>query len=374
MRKDIEWLKEQILILQEKYTIKRDIPGPGNRRYYNGMLNSISLILDSINELDEPEVLSQELPVIPKYVAEYVELAKSDVTLMRVMELANTRYELPRWEREYNWISKNSETFAKAWLDGFTIASEEEETWKPVENYEELYEVSNKGNVRSLDRNVQYKKTDFTMKIKGIDLKPNVLKKGYLQVTLSKSGKPKSMLVHRLVMNAFNPTTDDNLQVNHIDGNKENNEFSNLEWVTAMENTNHAYDIGLRDDTIGNNRKLTEDEVLEIIDLYETGNFTQKELGNKYNVGRNTIGEILLGKTWGWLTGITNEIENEQKFYVDLDTAAYVAKWNGNDQVDIYTDGISGSDEFEFHLTEEEIKSYDERFWPFAVKVEELTD
>ena len=73
-----------------------------------------------------------------------------------------------------------------------------------------------------------------------------------------------------------------------------------------------------------------------------------------------------------WLEGYT--VEEEQKYYVDLDTAAYVAKWNGNDQVDIYTDGISGSDEFEFHLTEEEIKSYDERFWPFAIKVEELTD
>ena len=74
-----------------------------------------------------------------------------------------------------------------------------------------------------------------------------------------------------------------------------------------------------------------------------------------------------------YLTG-EYEVEDEQKYYVDLDTAAYVTKWNGNDQVDIYTDGISGSDEFEFHLTEQEIKDYDERFWPFAVKVEELEE
>ena len=66
------------------------------------------------------------------------------------------------------------------------------------------------------------------------------------------------------------------------------------------------------------------------------------------------------------------EVEDEQKYYVDLDTAAYVAKWKDNDRVDIYTDGISGSDEFEFHLTEEEIKNYDPRYWPFAVKVEEV--
>ena len=78
----------------------------------------------------------------------------------------------------------------------------------------------------------------------------------------------------------------------------------------------------------------------------------------------------------GWISGfiedLKNLVEEEQKYYVDLDTAAYVAKWNGNGQVDIYTDGISGSDEFEFHLTEQEIKDYDERFWPFAVKVEEV--
>ena len=80
----------------------------------------------------------------------------------------------------------------------------------------------------------------------------------------------------------------------------------------------------------------------------------------------------------GWISGfiedLKNLVEKEQKYYVNLDTAAYVAKWNGNGQVDIYTDGISGSDEFEFHLTEQEIKDYDERFWPFAVKVEELEE
>lgn len=66
--------------------------------------------------------------------------------------------------------------------------------------------------------------------------------------------------------------------------------------------------------------------------------------------------------------------KEEQKYYVDLGTAAYVAKWEGNNQVDIYTDGISGSDEFEFHLTEQEIKDFDERFWTFAVPVEELEE
>lgn len=65
------------------------------------------------------------------------------------------------------------------------------------------------------------------------------------------------------------------------------------------------------------------------------------------------------------------EVEKEKKYYVDLDTAAYVAKWNGDNQVGIYTDGISGSDEFEFYLTEKEIKDYDKRFWVFAEEVTE---
>ena len=68
-----------------------------------------------------------------------------------------------------------------------------------------------------------------------------------------------------------------------------------------------------------------------------------------------------------WMHGY--KVEEEQKYYVDLDTAAYVAKCKDDDQVDIYTDGISGNDEYEFHLTEEEIKNYDERFWPFAKPV-----
>lgn len=60
------------------------------------------------------------------------------------------------------------------------------------------------------------------------------------------------------------------------------------------------------------------------------------------------------------------KVTKEKKYYVDLDAAAYVAKWNGNNQVGIYTDAISGSDEYELHLTEKEIKDFDKRFWAFA--------
>ena len=75
-----------------------------------------------------------------------------------------------------------------------------------------------------------------------------------------------------------------------------------------------------------------------------------------------------------WITYPNIEVEEEQKYYIDLETAAYVAKWDGNGQVDIYTDGISGSDEYELHLTEKEIKDFDPRSWPFRKPVEELEE
>ena len=63
-------------------------------------------------------------PVIPQFVADYLRRAKADITFMRVMELANTRNELPKWKKEYDWISANDETFARAWLYGYEVEEE----------------------------------------------------------------------------------------------------------------------------------------------------------------------------------------------------------------------------------------------------------
>lgn len=66
-----------------------------------------------------------EKPVIPKFVADYLCRAKVDITLMRVLEIANTRCERLKWEKEYDWISANDETFAKAWLYGYEVEKEQ---------------------------------------------------------------------------------------------------------------------------------------------------------------------------------------------------------------------------------------------------------
>lgn len=79
---------------------------------------------------------------------------------------------------------------------------------------------------------------------RGFPLKPWVINSGYLQVEYC----GKKQLVHRLVAMAFIPNPDNLPEVNHKDGNKHNNHFTNLEWCTASNNKQHAHDTGLRDD------------------------------------------------------------------------------------------------------------------------------
>ena len=119
-----------------------------------------------------------------------------------------------------------------------------EEIWKDVPGYEGFYEVSNTGKVKSLNH---IRKNGFGKYLmKGRELKQNFGNSGYLQVCLSKLGKTKIIMVHRLVAKTFvEKKSDDCIAVNHKDGNKANNYASNLEWVTYSENQKHAYKNGL---------------------------------------------------------------------------------------------------------------------------------
>ena len=113
------------------------------------------------------------------------------------------------------------------------------EIWKPIVGWENLYEVSNFGRVRSLDRYVN--QLNYQRFCKGQLLKPTLHKSNYCIVTLRNSGFQKISKVHQLVMNTFNPNTSGlKLEINHIDGNTQNNRLDNLEWVTHKENLQHA--------------------------------------------------------------------------------------------------------------------------------------
>lgn len=111
-----------------------------------------------------------------------------------------------------------------------------EEVWKNINGYEH-YQVSNLGNVRSLNRTV-VNINGVKSKLKGKLLKPQKYSNGYLFVKL---GRGESYLVHRLVASAFIINADDFSQVNHIDGDKSNNKYSNLEWVSCSQNHKHSY-------------------------------------------------------------------------------------------------------------------------------------
>ena len=105
--------------------------------------------------------------------------------------------------------------------------------WKPVVGYEGLYEVSNTGKVRGLER-IGKRNHTFPK-----ELKPS-LNKRYQEVKLYKKGEKRTYKVHRLVALAFVPNPEKKPQINHIDGNKYNNHADNLEWCTQAENNRHA--------------------------------------------------------------------------------------------------------------------------------------
>ena len=119
------------------------------------------------------------------------------------------------------------------------------EVWLPVNGYLNFYEVSNLGNVRSVDRIVGARSGGMRFQ-KGALLKPGMDSRGYLQVCLNAYGKHKMHLVHRLVVKAFFPKDQKRNLVNHIDSNRTNNNLENLEWVTSSENQIHAYKAGRR--------------------------------------------------------------------------------------------------------------------------------
>lgn len=107
------------------------------------------------------------------------------------------------------------------------------EIWKPIKDYENLYEVSNYGNIKSL----KYNKEKL--------LKPYMTSTGYYKIDLRKNNIRKIRPIHKLVAEAFLENPKNLSEVNHKDGDKTNNNMNNLEWVTRAENIKHSYKTGL---------------------------------------------------------------------------------------------------------------------------------
>lgn len=127
---------------------------------------------------------------------------------------------------------------------------------------------------------------------------------GYYKVSFYIYGKYKRKLVHRLVAQTFNPVDDmDNKQINHIDGDKHNNNIENLEWCSLAENMKHAWTTGLCANSAptGNkahHHKLTEEQVKELKEDYYIYHMRIVDITKKYNISRSTFYQIKNGITW----------------------------------------------------------------------------
>lgn len=164
-----------------------------------------------------------------------------------------------------------------------------EEIWKPIPLLHGKYEASNKGNIRSLPRQVNMYQNGIIGKktINGKVLKPQNNGNGYKYVAVSFESKRKNYYVHRLVADAFLENSESLPQVNHKDGNKENNAVTNLEWCSVKENLIHAFATGLKSNE---NTKSS----IRVLDK-ETGNVfpTIRSAANFFNVKYGLLKEAL---------------------------------------------------------------------------------
>lgn len=173
------------------------------------------------------------------------------------------------------------------------------EEWESVDGYEGTYEVSNLGNVRSVDREIVYSNGNVVA-CSGKPKKATVDKYGYKYVSLYLNQKHEQGMVHRLVAEAFLDNEHNKPQVNHIDGDKLNNSSENLEWVTSQENMTHAKENGLLESVSGEGHyrsKLDNTKVREIRRRAGNGERYQ-DLGDEFGVVKSTIGFIVNRKTW----------------------------------------------------------------------------
>ena len=149
------------------------------------------------------------------------------------------------------------------------------EFYVDIKGYEGLYQVSNLGNVKSLN----YNKTG-----KAEILNPGV-SRGYLRVGLIKEGKRKQFGVHRLVAIAFLPNPNNYTDVHHINRYTSDNRVENLKWLNRAEHEQE-------------HSELNADDIVEIFRLYNVEGWTQQRIADKYAKDQTLISYILRRRSW----------------------------------------------------------------------------
>jgi NUMOD4 motif/HNH endonuclease len=176
----------------------------------------------------------------------------------------------------------------------------DEELWRPIPHVKGYYEVSNKGRVRSLDR-VVVSTTGAAYPRAGRVLNIAADTNGYKSVviTVLHLGVRGRLRVHRAVAEAFCERYDGCTQVDHIDGDKANNNADNLRWCTALENIRHAVVRGSFSGASNPNRakKFTEAQIKGMHGKSAAG-ATQRQIAAAFNTGQGTVSLILRGRVW----------------------------------------------------------------------------
>ena len=172
------------------------------------------------------------------------------------------------------------------------------EIWKPVVEWEGLYEVSNLGRVRSLQRETTHK-NGTVQPIPQKMMKLSVATNGYIRISFNKPGAVKNVMVHILVINAFVGPCPKGQEVGHLDGNRKNNNLENLRYMSKQ--CNAAFCIEHGTDPVGSrnpNSKLTDTDVRFIKTLIRDG-FRPRHIAKIYGVTASNIGHIKSGRQWG---------------------------------------------------------------------------
>lgn len=149
--------------------------------------------------------------------------------------------------------------------------------FKPIPGYED-YLINENGQVYSKKRNKL--------------LSPFYNRRGYLRVNLYRNKKRKFFSIHRLVAMTFLNNSNNLPQVNHIDGNKLNNNISNLEWCTNFQNNKHAWDNGLKENTRESLVRHLDDNLKELFDDIFKNQLKQKDISKKYNLKSSYVSNI----------------------------------------------------------------------------------
>lgn len=143
-----------------------------------------------------------------------------------------------------------------------------QEIWKDIEGYEGIYIISNHGQLKNILRKTI--------------LNPTITKKGFYQCGLSKDGTTKHPSLHNLVAKHFIPNPNNLKSIIHLDGNKLNNQSTNLKWTDRKEHTKKYMDIGIKNFTLPTSPTSEQFELWAPVNIPGYDNYIVSTLGRKY--------------------------------------------------------------------------------------------